>query len=231
MRESGRASPRASRLRIKRLIDATGAATALVLLSPVVAWVALAVAATEGRPILFRQRRPGLGGNPFMLYKFRTMRVPRPGEVYYLTDKERITRLGRFLRATSLDELPELWNVLRGDMSLVGPRPLLTEYLEQYTPEERRRHDMRPGISGWAAVNGRNALRFRDRLRLDVWYVDHWSLRLDTRILAMTIAQVLRRTDVSTTEDLALGFPLPGVDVGGSGESDPDERPLNPGAQ
>ena len=116
-------------------------------------------------------------------------------------------------------------------MSLVGPRPLLTEYLEKYTPEERRRHDMRPGITGWAVVNGRNALRFRDRLRFDVWYVDHWSLRLDVRILAMTITQVLRRTDVSTTEDLALGFPLPGVDVGGRDESDPDGGPLNPGAQ
>jgi len=222
VRESGRASPRASRLKMKRLMDITGAATAGVLLLPVVACVAVAVAVKEGRPILFRQRRPGLNGSEFTIYKFRTMRVTHPGEVYYLTDNERLTRMGRFLRATSLDELPELWNVLRGDMSLVGPRPLLTEYLEKYTPEERRRHDMRPGITGWAVVNGRNALRFRDRLKLDVWYVDHWGLRLDMRILAMTISQVLRRKDVSTTEDLALGFPLPGVDVRGSGESDPD---------
>lgn len=229
MRESGRASLRGPRLRIKRLIDVMGAATALVMLSPLMAWVAVAVAATEGVPILFRQRRPGLGGRLFTLYKFRTMRRPRPGEVYYLTDEERITRLGRFLRATSLDELPELWNVLRGDMSLVGPRPLLVEYLEKYTPEERRRHDMRPGITGWAVVNGRNEIRFKDRLRFDVWYVDHWSLRLDARILLMTITQVLRRTNVSTTEDLALGFPLPGVDVRTGVDPDPDEPPLNPG--
>ena len=203
---------------VKRGLDVIGATMAAVALAPVLAWVALAIAATVGRPILFRQERPGLGGRPFTIVKFRTMRAPRAGEVWYLTDNERITWLGRFLRATSLDELPELWNVLRGEMSLVGPRPLLMEYLEKYTPEERRRHDMPPGITGWAAVNGRNALRFRDRLHLDVWYVDHWSLLLDIRILAMTVIQVLRRTDVSTTEDLALGFPLPGVEVGPRGE-------------
>ena len=206
------------RLAVKRGLDIAAAATGLLVLSPVLAWVALAVAATQGLPVLFRQLRPGLHGRPFTILKFRTMRSPRPGEVWYLTDEQRITRLGRFLRATSLDELPELWNVLRGEMSLVGPRPLLMEYLEKYTPEERRRHDMPPGITGWAAVNGRNALRFRDRLELDVWYVDHWSLLLDIRILAMTVIQVLRRTDVSTTEDLALGFPLPGVEVGPRGE-------------
>lgn len=226
MSNSGRA--RGLRVGIKRLIDVTGSATAAVLLLPVIAGVAVAVASAQGRPVLFRQRRPGLGGRLFTIYKFRTMRATRPGEVYYLTDEERITRLGRFLRASSLDELPELWNVLRGDMSLVGPRPLLTEYLEKYTPEERRRHDMRPGVTGWAAVNGRNALQFRDRLKLDVWYIDHWSLRLDARIVAMTLGQVLRRKDVSTTEDLALGFPLPGVDVGGSGEPDREGGPLSP---
>lgn len=222
---------RGLRLGIKRLIDVTGSATAAVLLLPVIACVAAAVAAAQGRPVLFRQRRPGLGGRLFTIYKFRTMRATRPGEVYYLTDEERMTRLGRFLRASSLDELPELWNVLRGDMSLVGPRPLLTEYLEKYTPEERRRHDMRPGVTGWAAVNGRNALRFRDRLKLDVWYIDHWSLWLDARIVAMTIGQVLRRKDVSTIEDLALGFPLPGVDVGRRGEPDGDGGPLSPKPQ
>jgi len=231
VRDSRLAIPRGLRLRIKRLIDVTGAATAAVLLSPVLAWAALAVAATQGRPILFRQRRPGLDGVPFTIYKFRTMRAPRREEVWYLTDEQRLTRVGRILRATSLDELPELWNVLRGDMSLVGPRPLLTEYLAKYTPEERRRHGMRPGMTGWAAVNGRNALQFKDRLKLDVWYVDHWSLRLDVRILAMTINQVLRRTDVSVTEDLALGFPLPGVNVGSRGESAPAEPLLDPGAQ
>jgi sugar transferase EpsL len=208
------ATPRAG-LAVKRALDVAVVATGLLVLSPVLAWIALAVAARQGRPILFRQERPGLNGEPFTIYKFRTMRSPRRDEVWYLTDDERITRLGRFLRATSLDELPELWNVLRGEMSLVGPRPLLMEYLGKYTPEERRRHDVRPGITGWAAVNGRNALQFRDRLQLDVWYVDHWSLLLDLRILAMTAVQVLRRTDVSTTEDLALGFPLPGVNVPG----------------
>jgi sugar transferase EpsL len=196
---------------VKRLMDLVVAAIALVVLSPVLVAVALAVAIRQGRPILFRQQRPGLGGKLFTIYKFRTMRVPRAGEVYYLTDNERITRLGKFLRATSLDELPELLNVLRGDMSLVGPRPLLPEYLEKYTPEEARRHLVKPGITGWAVVNGRNVLRFEDRLRLDVWYVDHWSLRLDVRILATTFWQVVRRKGVSTTEDLELGFPLPGT--------------------
>ena len=215
------AGRRSARLILKRFIDVAGAATVGLLLSPVIVCVAVAVAAAEGRPILFRQRRPGLHGKPFTIYKFRTMRVTRPGEVYYLTDNERISRLGRFLRATSLDELPEIWNVLVGDMSLVGPRPLLTEYLDEYTSEERRRHDVRPGITGWAAVNGRNVLPFRERLQLDVWYVDHWSLGRDVRILAMTIAQVLRRTNVSTTEDLALGFPLPGVDVRTGSEPHP----------
>jgi sugar transferase EpsL len=199
-------------LAVKRAIDIVGAATAGLLLSPVLAWVALAVAATGGLPVLFRQQRPGLGGKPFTLVKFRTMRAPRGDEVWYLTDEQRITRLGRFLRATSLDELPELWHVLRGDMSLVGPRPLLMEYLATYTPEERRRHDMRPGITGWAAVNGRNTVRFSDRLELDTWYVGHWSLWLDLRILTRTAHQVLRRTNVSTTEDLGLGFRLPGIE-------------------
>jgi hypothetical protein len=140
------------------------------------------------------------------------MRAPRPGEVWYQTDEQRVTRLGRFLRSSSIDELPELWNVLRGDMSLVGPRPLMTEYLDQYTPEQHRRRDILPGFTGWAAVNGRHALKFEERLELDVWYVDHWSLALDWRILGVTIMQVLRRSDVSATQDLsAVGFPLPGV--------------------
>jgi sugar transferase EpsL len=212
---------------LKRGLDVVGAVAAGVVVIPVVAWVALTVAVAEGLPILFRQQRPGLDGRPFTILKFRTMRAPRAGEVWYLTDEQRITRLGRFLRATSLDELPELWNVLRGEMSLVGPRPLLMEYLEKYTPEERRRHDMRPGITGWAAVNGRNALQFRDRLQLDVWYVDNWSLMLDIRILAMTAIQVVRRTNVSTTEDLALGFPLPGVGAGQTGQPEVAGPPID----
>jgi sugar transferase EpsL len=196
-------------LAVKRAMDVLGAAVALALLSPILAVTGLAVWCADGRPILFRQRRPGLGGEPFTILKFRTMRPPRPGEVWYLTSDERMTRLGRFLRTTSLDELPELWNVLRGDMSLVGPRPLLMEYLEDYDAREWRRHDMRPGITGWAAVNGRNSLPYRARLALDVWYVDHWNLALDVRILVKTVVQVVRRADAAPTEDdAALGFPL-----------------------
>jgi lipopolysaccharide/colanic/teichoic acid biosynthesis glycosyltransferase len=193
----------------KRALDASGAALGLLLLSPVIAVIALAAWAAQGRPVFFRQVRPGKGGELFSLVKFRTMRAPRPGEVWYLSDDARITRLGRFLRSTSLDELPELWNVLRGDMSLVGPRPLLVEYLDQYTAEEARRHEVRPGVTGWAVVNGRNVIRFRERLKLDVWYVDHRSLWLDLRILARTVVQVVRRTNASETESVDLGFPLP----------------------
>ena len=131
------------------------------------------------------------------------MRSPRPDEVWYASDPQRVTRLGRFLRRSSLDELPELWNVLRGEMSLVGPRPLLEGFLPNYTPEEARRHEMRPGVTGWAVVNGRQAAAFEDRFRLDVWYVDHWSLALDLRILARTVAQVLRRTDATEAQDFA----------------------------
>lgn len=200
-------------LGVKRAVDVLGAATGLVLLSPVLAAAAVAIRATLGSPVLFRQVRPGLGGRPFTILKFRTMRDPRPGEVWYLTNEQRLGRVGRFLRSTSLDELPELWNVLRGEMSLVGPRPLLVHYLETYTPEEARRHDVRPGITGWAAVNGRHAIRFKERLALDVWYVDHWSLALDLRILARTVAQVALRKDVATSEDLSLGFPLPPGDA------------------
>ena len=200
---------------VKRAFDLATASIALILLSPVLAWIALAVLVTQGRPILFRQERPGLGGRPFTMVKFRTMRALRPGEVPYLTDVDRVTRLGRFLRGTSLDELPELWNVVRGDMSIVGPRPLLMEYLSEYSADEGRRHDVRPGITGWAVVNGRNSLRFDERLALDLWYVDHASLALDLRIMAMTVGQVLRRQGVSVTEDLSLGFRLPGTDEEG----------------
>lgn len=195
---------------MKRAGDVLGALAGLVLLSPVLAVTALAIRVTDGRPVLFRQVRPGLGGLPFTILKFRTMRPLRDGEPAYRSDPARVTRLGRFLRVTSLDEVPELWNVLRGDMSLVGPRPLLMEYLDTYGPDERRRHDVRPGVTGWAVVNGRHALKFRDRIALDVWYVDHWSLALDVRILALTVLQVLRRANVSITEDVSeIGFPLP----------------------
>ena len=190
-------------LSAKRGIDVVGAIGGLVLLSPVLAWAALAIAIAQGRPIFFRQERPGLHGEPFSLVKFRTMRSPRPGEVWYDSDAQRVSRIGRILRSTSIDELPELWNILRGEMSLVGPRPLLVEYLDHYTADERRRHDMRPGLTGWAAVNGRHTARFEDRLQLDVWYVEHWSLALDVRILARTIAQVLRRESVTAIQDIA----------------------------
>jgi lipopolysaccharide/colanic/teichoic acid biosynthesis glycosyltransferase len=195
-------------LRAKRVVDAVASLCALVLLSPVLALTALAVLASDGRPVLFRQVRPGHRGRPFTMLKFRTMRALRPEDDAYRTDERRVTRVGRFLRVTSLDELPELWNVVRGDMSLVGPRPLLMEYLDEYTPEERRRHDVRPGMTGWAVVNGRHSLKFRDRLKLDVWYVDHWSLRLDLRILTRTVVQVILRSHVSVTEQ-AADFPLP----------------------
>ena len=211
-------------LAAKRSFDIGAAALAVVLLSPVLAWAALGVAVSLGRPILFRQVRPGLDGRPFEIVKFRTMRAPRTGEVWYLSDQDRVTRLGRFLRATSIDELPELWNVLRGDMSLVGPRPLLVEYLPHYTDLERRRHEMRPGITGWAAVNGRHTLPFEHRLELDAWYVANWSPALDARILSRTIAQVLGRSGVREIRDLAE-IQLPArfrTDLAGSAAGGPD---------
>jgi len=159
--------------------------------------VALAIGFTMGRPVIFSQVRPGIHGKLFRLFKFRTMREPIFEADRLSTDAERITALGRFLRATSLDELPELWNVLVGDMSLVGPRPLLTEYLPLYSPEQARRHEMRPGLTGWAQINGRNAITWDERFRLDVWYVDNWSLGLDIRILMGTFVKVILREGIS----------------------------------
>lgn len=179
----------------KRALDMAVAAAGLVILSPLLALLWAVVRVTLGRPALFRQTRPGRGGRPFVLVKFRTMRGASGDPAS--SDAERLTRLGRFLRATSLDELPELWNVLRGEMSLVGPRPLLTEYLPLYSAEQARRHEVRPGITGWAQVHGRNAVEWPERLSLDAWYVDHYSLGLDLRILWRTIAQVLSRRGVS----------------------------------
>ena len=186
----------ASQRVMKRVMDVTGASTGLVLLSPLIGAAALLVAITMGRPVFFRQLRPGLGGRPFTMYKIRTMTPSEPGEIYYLTDGERLTPVGRFLRRTSIDELPELWNVLKGEMSLVGPRPLLMEYRGRYSPEQDRRHDVMPGITGWAQVNGRDELSFGDRFEMDVWYVDNWSLKLDLKILARTVVKVLRSSDV-----------------------------------
>lgn len=195
---------------IKRLMDIVGATTGLVVLSPVLAAAALAVYLSLGRPILFCQDRPGLEGRLFRLCKFRTMRPAREGEVWFRTDEQRLTPTGRWLRRISIDELPELWMVLRGTMSLVGPRPLLPEYLPLYTAEQARRHEMRPGITGWAQVHGRQTIPFSKRLELDVWYVDHFSLRLDLRILAMTIRDVVRSRGVVPGQDIDevddLGF-------------------------
>jgi lipopolysaccharide/colanic/teichoic acid biosynthesis glycosyltransferase len=182
---------------IKRFLDALAAGFGLLVLSPLILGVAVLVLARMGRPILFAQTRPGRGARPFVLYKFRTMTDATDPRGRLLPDAERFTALGRFLRRASLDELPQLWNVLRGDMSLVGPRPLLMEYLPLYSPEQARRHEVRPGITGWAQVNGRNAQSWEERLSLDVWYVDHRSLWLDARILWRTILRVLRSEGVN----------------------------------
>ena len=160
-------------------------------------FLAAAIRCKLGVPVLFRQQRPGLGGRPFWLLKFRTMTDACDACGNLLPDAARLTSFGLFLRATSLDELPELFNVLKGDMSLVGPRPLLMQYLERYTPEQARRHEVRPGITGWAQVNGRNAITWEEKFRLDVWYVDNWSLWLDIKIIAMTIWKILKREGIS----------------------------------
>lgn len=176
---------------IKRALDIVVAAAGLVVISPLLAVVALAILVTMGQPVLFRQQRPGLHEEPFTVYKFRTMRRGQ-GD-----DAERLTRLGRCLRATSVDELPQLWNVLRGDMSLVGPRPLLVEYLDRYDSEQRRRHDMKPGITGLSQVAGRNEVPWTRQFELDVRYVDRWCLRLDLVILTRTVAMVLTRRGIA----------------------------------
>ncbi len=194
----------------KRWLDLSVSAAGLVVLSPVLMFLAIVSLTVLGRPVLFRQVRPGLTGRPFSIVKFRTMRAPREGEVWFRSDAVRLTRWGRFLRASSLDELPELWNVLIGEMSLVGPRPLLMEYLEKYTERESTRHEMPPGITGWAQVNGRQNLPFSKRLELDCWYIDNWSLMLDMRILGRTVVSLFRREgvlpgqDVSDVDDLGL---------------------------
>ena len=182
---------------LKRVFDVVVSATALVVLAPVMGLIALAVWRTMGRPVLFRHVRPGLHGKPFVMYKFRTMRDLRDAEGKLLPDEARLTPFGRWLRSTSLDELPELLNVLRGEMSLVGPRPLLMEYLDRYTPEQARRHEVKPGITGWAQIHGRNNLSWDERFKLDVWYVDNWSLWLDVKILWRTLWVVLRREGIS----------------------------------
>jgi lipopolysaccharide/colanic/teichoic acid biosynthesis glycosyltransferase len=179
------------------MLDLVLTVPGFLLISPVVAILALVVRMRLGAPVLFRQVRPGLGARPFTLYKFRTMVEARDAAGRPLADESRLTVLGRFLRSFSLDELPELVNVLRGEMSLVGPRPLLTAYLDRYTPEQARRHEVLPGITGWAQINGRNALSWEQKFEHDVWYVDHWSLWLDLKILAITMFKTLRREGIS----------------------------------
>lgn len=185
----------------QRALDLAVAVPALVVSLPVQALTALAVRASMGAPVLFRQQRPGLHGEPFEMVKFRTMRAPQPGRT---DDASRITRVGSLLRSTSLDELPTLWNVVRGDMSLVGPRPLLMAYLDRYTPEQARRHEVRPGLTGLAQVSGRNALSWEEKFALDVEYVDRADVWLDLRILVRTVGAVLRREGISAQGEVTM---------------------------
>jgi lipopolysaccharide/colanic/teichoic acid biosynthesis glycosyltransferase len=189
---------------IKRAFDVVLALTGLIVGLPLIVAVAVMVHIKLGSPVIFSQARPGLNGKPFHMVKFRTMRDAVDQNGAPLPDSERLTRFGRFLRASSLDELPELWNVLKGEMSIVGPRPLLMEYLPLYSPEQARRHEVRPGITGWAQVNGRNAIGWDEKFRLDVWYVDNRSLLLDLRIIGLTLMKVVRRDGISAAGEATM---------------------------
>ena len=182
---------------LKRLIDIIGSLIGLALISPLIAIISIIIYFTMGRPILFKQVRPGLREKPFVIYKFRTMLDLRDEKGNLLPDEKRLTPLGRFIRTFSIDELPEFINVLKGDMSLVGPRPLRIEYLDRYTPEQARRHNVKPGITGWAQVNGRNAISWEEKFKLDAWYLDNWNILLDLKIIFLTILQVLKRKGIS----------------------------------
>ncbi len=188
----------------KRLFDVVASVTALVVFSPLLFFIAWQVRRKMGSPVLFRQVRPGLHGKPFEMIKFRTMRDAVDAQGNPLPDAERLVPFGKFLRASSLDELPELWNVLKGEMSLVGPRPLLMEYLPLYSPEQARRHEARPGVTGWAQVNGRNALSWDEKFKLDVWYVDNPSFLLDLKILFLTVKKVLVRDGISADGEATM---------------------------
>jgi lipopolysaccharide/colanic/teichoic acid biosynthesis glycosyltransferase len=192
------APPRVGRIS-KRILDVAASGAAIILVSPLIALVALATWIGMGRPILFRQTRPGYRAKPFTLFKFRTLTNACDSEGTLLPDADRLTPLGNFLRRWSLDELPQLWNILRGDMSLVGPRPLLMEYLEKYTREQARRHDARPGLTGWAQLHGRQSLLFSKRLEMDVWYVDHWSFLLDLKLICLTLLRLHQLSAVGAT--------------------------------
>ncbi|OWL86389.1 sugar transferase [Halopseudomonas aestusnigri] len=189
---------------IKRAFDIVASGCALLLLAPVIGYVAWQISRKMGSPVLFRQVRPGLNGQPFEMIKFRTMKDALDAAGNPLPDAERLTPFGQFLRSSSLDELPELWNVLKGDMSLVGPRPLLMEYLPLYSAEQARRHEVRPGVTGWAQVNGRNALSWEEKFKLDVWYVDNRSLWLDIRVLFLTVKKVLVRDGISAEGEATM---------------------------
>lgn len=189
---------------IKRLFDITASGAALIALSPVLAVTAYKVKKNLGSPVLFKQTRPGLNGKPFEMVKFRTMLDAYDEEGNLLPNELRHTKFGNFLRSTSLDELPELWNVLKGDMSLVGPRPLLTDYLPLYNEEQARRHDVRPGITGWAQVNGRNAISWEEKFKLDTWYVDNQSLLLDLKIILMTLKKVVVKEGVNASDNVTM---------------------------
>lgn len=189
---------------LKRLFDILASFFGLLLLSPVILFVAFQIRRKLGGPVLFRQVRPGLHGKPFEMVKFRTMKNAFDSKGDPLPDAERMTPFGAFLRSSSLDELPELWNVLKGEMSLVGPRPLLMEYLPLYSPEQFRRHDARPGVTGWAQINGRNALSWSEKFNLDVWYVDNQSLKLDIKIILMTLKKVVVREGISADGEVTM---------------------------
>ena len=189
---------------LKRAFDIAGSASALVVLSPVLAITAYKVKKELGSPVLFRQTRPGLHGKPFEMIKFRTMKDATDKEGNALPDSERLTEFGKKLRASSLDELPELWNVLKGDMSLVGPRPLLMEYLPLYSAEQAKRHNVRPGVTGYAQVNGRNSLSWEDKFKLDTWYVEHQSLWLDMKILLKTVKKVIIKDGISAEGEATM---------------------------
>jgi sugar transferase EpsL len=189
---------------VKRFFDVILGAAALVVLSPLLIFIGLAIRWKMGRPVIFGQVRPGINGRPFTLYKYRTMMNQRMQDGLPLSDAERLPSFGRFLRTTSLDELPEFWNVLKGDLSLVGPRPLLMQYLDRYTPMQSRRHEVKPGITGWAQVNGRNAITWEEKFTLDVWYVDNRSFALDMKILAMTVWKVFGREGISAEGEATM---------------------------
>lgn len=184
-------------MKMKRIFDLVLTIPGLLAISPILLMITLLLRTRLGRPVLFKQIRPGLHGKPFAIYKFRTMTDARDTDGQLLPDAERLTRLGRFLRAASLDELPELFNILKGDMSIVGPRPLLMQYLDRYTPEQARRHEMKPGLTGWAQIHGRNDISWEDKFKMDVWYVDHQSLWLDIKIILITILKVLKREGIN----------------------------------